>query len=338
MPKCIINRVNITAETLIQMPNANLTEKLNRASKLIQSDFFREFLKDGIDRCTFILEWLTENKVPNTVVSIGNKKHIIVNYKSQNYDPRFKIKTIAVHYDREKNTQGANDNSAACIQLLLFAKYLLQFNCAHNIKIIFTDGEEAGANGIINQGSYLLGTGLRKLKMDKDDIFVFDMCGRGDVLILSQSGICGRPKKNTLSLDILHSESCAYAQEACPNQWISMLTPYSDNAGFIAAGLSAQVITVLPRSEAETLLRYLPKHISCEFFNAANTQNKTAIYALIDLIIKNRKPEINSPLAKIIPETWQFMHTPNDSLETLTPEAFILIEKYLQFLANVKRI
>lgn len=320
------------------MLSENVTEELVRASKLIQSDFFKNFLKEEIDRCTFISEWLTENKVPNTVVSIGNKKHIIVKYKPQNYNPLFKIKTIAAHYDREKNTQGANDNSAACIQLMIFAKYLLQFNCAHNIKIIFTDGEEAGSTGIIHQGSYLLGTGLKKLKMDKDDIFVFDMCGRGDVLILSQSGICGRPKKNILSLDILHSECCAYAQAACPNQWVSMLTPYSDNAGFIAAGLSAQVITVLPRSEAETLLHYLPKHISCEFFNAANEQNKTAIHALMDLIIKNKKPEVNSPLAKIIPETWQFMHTSNDSIETLTPQAFILIEKYLQFLVHVKRM
>lgn len=320
------------------MLNVNLTEELFKASKLIQSDLFKNFLKEGIDRRKFISEWLTENKVPNTVVSIRNKKHIIVKYKSQNYNPLFKIKTIAVHYDREKNTQGANDNSAACIQLMLFAKYLLQFNCAHNIKIIFTDGEEAGASGIANQGSYLLGMGLKKLKMDKDDIFVFDMCGRGDVLILSQSGICGRPKKNILGLDILHSECCAYAQEACPNQWLSILTPYSDNAGFIAAGLSAQVITVLPRNEAETLLDYLPKYISCSFFNSSNSQNKTAIHSLIDLIIKNKKPEINSPLAKVIPETWQFMHTSNDTIDTLTPQAFILIEKYLKFLANVKRI
>lgn len=316
----------------------NLNTKLFAASKLIESDFFKSFLEKGVDRCKFIADWLTENKIPNTVISLGKKKHIIVKYGANNYNKFFKTKTLVAHYDREKNTQGANDNSAACIQLMLFAKHLLQLNSEHNIKIIFTDGEETGAKGISEQGSYLLGSGLKKLKMDNDDIFVFDMCGRGDVLILSQSGIFGRAKKNIVALDILHSKICEYAQHACPNQWLSLLTPYSDNAGFIAAGLSAQVITILPRAEAELLAQYLPKHIFSNCFQTRNSKNETAITSLIDLIIKNKKPEETSPLKKIIPYTWQVMHTPQDSLESLTPQAFVLLDKILKFLINVKQI
>lgn len=315
-----------------------LIEDASHIKALIQSSFFKNFLKLDVDRCNFICEWLTKNKIPHTIVKIGNKKHIIIKYAPQNYNNRFKIKTLVAHYDREKNTQGANDNSVACIQLMLFAKALLKFNTDHNMKIIFTDGEEAGSTGVSNQGSYALGTGLKKLNMGKDSIFVFDMCGRGDVLILSKSGILGRAKKNTVALNALHSESCEYAKIACPNQWQSILTPYSDNAGFIAADLSAQVITVLPHNEVNTLLKYLPKNISENFFCPCTAENTTATHTLIDLIIKNKKPDANSPFSKIIPKTWQLMHTKDDCIETITPSAFILIERYLKAIALAKRI
>ncbi|QOW60558.1 M28 family peptidase [Treponema pedis] len=313
----------------------SLTAAFVRYIGRINSGAFIEFLKLGMDRCGFISAWLTENEIPHKVVPIAKKKHIIIKYSPQNYSSAFKVKTLVAHYDREKNTEGANDNSAACFQLMLFAKTLLKINSVHNIIIIFTDGEEAGAKGITKQGSYLLGTGLKKLGMENSDIFVFDMCGRGDTLILSQSGICGRPKERVLALDILHSEACAYAEKACPNNWLSLLTPYSDNAGFIASGLSAQVITVLPYDEAKLLLQYLPKNISSHFFKFTEEKNKTAIHSLIELIIKNKKPQKNSPFKNIIPQTWQLMHTIYDTAETLTPSAFFLIENYLHCLAGI---
>ena len=106
-----------------------------------------------------------------------------------------------------------------------------------------------------------------------------------------------------------------------------MLTACSDNAGFIAAGLFAQVITVLPRKEAETLLHCLPKE-------KLTGQNKTAMGELTDMVIKNKKPPQGSPFEKIIPFTWQLMHTADDKIETLNSEAFTLTEKYLTALAE----
>ena len=301
----------------------------------INSPLFQAFLKEGTDRCSFISARLAEFGVPHTVVPIAKKKHIIIKYAPHNYNTDFTIKTLVAHYDRQKNTQGANDNSAACFQLMMFAKFLLTAKREHNIKIIFTDGEEAGADGITEQGAYLLGSGLKKLKMDKDDIFVFDMCGRGDVLVLSQSGIFGRPKERVSALTVLHAKACGYAEKACGNRWLSFLTPYSDNAGFIAAGLSAQTVTVLPREEAEVLLRYLPQNIPPSFFNIAEEKNKTALHALIELIIKNKKPEKTSPFKAVIPSTWQLMHTPFDTAETLTPFSFFLMEKFFKCLAGI---
>lgn len=295
--------------------------------KLLNSDLFKAFLKKDLNRCDFISQWLSAHNVPHSIVNLAQKKHIIIKYPAQFYDKNFKMKTLTAHYDRAPDTQGANDNSASCFILMNFAKKLCSYTRPHNIKIIFTDGEEAGAAGLKEQGAYTLGTGLKKLKMDGDDIFVFDMCGRGDTLILSRSGIFGRDKAKTKRLDELHKRAGLLAQRACPNQWLSMLTAYSDNAGFIAAGLFAQVITLLPRKEAETLLHCLPKE-------KLTGQNKTAMGELTDMVIKNQKPPQGSPFEKIIPFTWQLMHTADDKIETLNSEAFILTEKYLTALAE----
>ena len=292
---------------------------LEQAQAIIASPFFSAFLEPAADRRAFITERLAAQGIPYRTVTLQDKTHIVITYRQSAYNPRFKMKTLIAHYDRAAGTQGANDNSAACIQLLLFAQTLLQKRDAHNIRIIFTDGEEAGADGIKNQGAYRLGQGLRALSMQQDDIFVFDMCGSGDTLILSESGIYGRDTRKTAALSALHRRCRIYADAACRGRWLSLPTAYSDNAGLISVGLTAQVITVLPRAEAELLMRYMPRS-----------------EALQRSIITNAHVPPDSPLAAVIPQTWQRMHTPQDRLETLTPQAFILVDKMLRYLAGVK--
>ena len=321
---------------------------LEQAQAIIASPFFSAFLELAADRRTFITEWLAAQGIPYRTVTLQDKTHIVITYRQSAYNPRFKMKTLIAHYDRAAGTQGANDNSAACIQLLLFAQTLLQKQDAHNIRIIFTDGEEAGADGIKNQGAYRLGQGLRALSMQQDDIFVFDMCGSGDTLILSESGIYGRDTRKTAGLTALHRRCRIYADAACRGRWLSLPTAYSDNAGLISAGLTAQVITVLSRAEAELLMRYMPHpagmHLSgnvhpagCHRSAAAEiSANESAAQALQRCIITNAHVPPDSPLAAVIPQTWQRMHTPQDRLETLTPQAFILVDKMLRYLAEVK--
>ena len=292
---------------------------LEQAQAIIASPFFSAFLEPAADRRAFITERLAAQGIPYRTVTLQDKTHIVITYRQSAYNPRFKMKTLIAHYDRAAGTQGANDNSAACIQLLLFAQTLLHKRDAHNIRIIFTDGEEAGADGIKNQGAYRLGQGLRALSMQQDDIFVFDMCGSGDTLILSESGIYGRDTRKTAALSALHRRCRIYADAACRGRWLSLPTAYSDNAGLISAGLTAQVITVLPRKEAELLMRYMP----CSEM-------------LQHCIITNAHIPATSPLAAVIPQTWQRMHSPQDSRETLTPQAFVLIDKMLRYLAVVK--
>ena len=292
---------------------------IEQAQAIITSPLFSSFLEPAADRRALITAWLAAQGIPCRTVTLQHKTHIVVAYRQSAYNPRFKMKTLIAHYDRAAGTQGANDNSAACIQLLLFAQTLLQKRNAHNIRIIFTDGEEAGIDGIKNQGAYHLGQGLRALSMQQDDIFVFDMCGSGDTLILSESGIYGRDTRKTAGLTALHRRCRIYADAACRGRWLSLPTAYSDNAGLISAGLTAQVITVLPKKEAELLKRSLPRS-----------------EALQRYIITNAHIPPDSPFAAVIPQTWHRMHTPQDRLETLTPQAFILVDKLLRYLAGVK--
>ena len=321
---------------------------LEQAQAIIASPLFSAFLESAADRCAFITARLAAQGIPYRTVTLQDKTHIVITYRQSAYNPHFKMKTLIAHYDRADGTQGANDNSAACIQLLLFAQTLLQKRDAHNIRIIFTDGEEAGADGIKNQGAYRLGQGLRALSMQQDDIFVFDMCGSGDTLILSESGIYGRDTRKTAALSALHRRCRIYADAACRGRWLSLPTAYSDNAGLISAGLTAQVITVLPRAEAELLMRYMPHSAGtplsgnvhsagCHRSAAAEiSANESAAQALQRCIITNAHVPPDSPLAAVIPQTWQRMHTPQDRLETLTPQAFILVDKMLRYLAEVK--
>lgn len=333
---------------------------LEQAQAIIASPFFSAFLEPAADRRAFITERLATQGIPYRTVTLQDKTHIVITYRQSAYNPRFKMKTLIAHYDRAAGTQGANDNSAACIQLLLFAQTLLHKRDAHNIRIIFTDGEEVGADGIKNQGAYRLGQGLRALSMQQDDIFVFDMCGSGDTLILSESGICGRDTRKTAALTVLHRRCRIYADAACRGRWLSLPTAYSDNAGLISAGLTAQVITVLPRAEAELLMRYMPHSAGTPLSGNVHSDrsgiktaisdgsdvgsqnkgkssaNESAAQALQRCIITNAHVPPDSPLAAVIPQTWQRMHTPQDRLETLTPQAFILVDKMLRYLAGVK--
>ncbi|MGP1454306.1 MAG: M28 family peptidase [Treponema sp.] len=298
---------------------------LGQAQSIIYSALFADLTADAADRCVCITAWLDLHKVPYHIVQIKDKKHIVITYAAPAYNRHFKMKTLIAHYDRAENTPGANDNTAACVQLLFFSLQLLQSVKTHNIRIILTDGEEAGINGISQQGAYNLGRALRALHMQHDDIFVFDVCGSGDTLILSESGIWGRSTDSSLPLTAFHKRCCAYAAAVCNGHWYSLLTAYSDNAGFISAGLQAQVITVLPKHEAKILLRALREE-----------KDTTALQNLQNCIIKNERVAESSPFATIIPKTWQRMHSQADSIATLTPEAFVLMNQWLQFIASVQ--
>lgn len=244
------------------------------------------------------------------------------------------MKTLVAHHDRAPNTPGANDNSAACFQLMLFADEL-QNNSAfkgqrltHNIRILFTDGEEAaGKYGILGQGSFRLGTGLKAIGEENEDMFVFDASGAGDTLVISTAGISSAESGSVgEKLANLHEKAIQIAKIISSENWIRLPTPFSDNAGFLAAGIPAQVITILPHEEATTLLTALTVGTEDQI-NHINTS----------IILNSHGKEDDSAISSI-PKTWQRMHTPLDTPDTLTPQAFTIIRKFLLELARRKDI
>jgi len=303
------------------------------------SSIFTAFLAPGIDRCEFISAWLRARKIPHAVVELAGKSHIVVRFSSDSYDPRFRMKTLVAHYDRADGTPGANDNSAACFQLMLLAERLASPRAepyvTHNVRIFFTDGEEAaGTEGIAGQGAFALGSGLRKLKMTEDDVYVFDACGRGDTLILSTAGLKNKGSMGE-RLRLLHERSAVLARSVAGENWMSLHTPYSDNAGFLASGIASQVFTVLPRSEADALAQALGKSDGDKKREGTNPHEKKALERALT---KNRYgKDTAESLDPAIPETWKLMHTANDSADTLTAQAFILMEKLMDEIARQKK-
>ena len=87
-----------------------------------------------------------------------------------------------------------------------------------------------------------------------------------------------------------------------------------DNASFIANGIPSVAITMLPREEATALMRNVQRDKSFE-------------NALLNHSVVN---------TNLLPMTWRFMHTPFDAPESLTPESFVLMEKFLDSLAKQK--
>lgn len=283
-------------------------------------DEFQAFLEKDCNRCQFIMQRLSEAGVKSTIVSIGESKHILVQFNRTAYNPMFKIKTVLVHYDRVANSPGANDNSAAVFQIMDWAIRLSKYQGVHNIRIFFTDGEEIGS--VTEQGAFGIATKFRNLGILNDDVYVFDCCGRGDVPILSKAGsnsgdIVFRKKFNSLI-----ERTKKLLRDVSPQKWLSLPMPYSDNAGFIACGIPAVAITILPEQEATLFLRQLQKHKDLETAVIKNASTQQSDYEVTEKL----------------PITWRMLHTEQDNCASLTPEAFKLMNQLLDSLAELKSI
>lgn len=272
---------------------------------------FKQFIAPGCDRKEYLEYWLSSLNVSFNEIHMEGKTHIYVHFPSEAYNPQFRIKTVLVHYDRSEGTPGANDNSAAVYQVVKWIFRLSQRTRIHNIRIFFTDGEECGSSAQVeNQGAFSIAQLYRRLGIMNDDVFVFDCCGRGDTLILSTAGKWSRCSDTFRKrFDDLYERASEIARRAAPSRWMQLPVPYSDNAGFLATGIPAVAITVLPADEASQYFKTIQKD---------STLAKEAM-------IKHRDR---------YPLTWQFMHTDKDNAESLTPEAFSIMERYLDILAD----
>ena len=257
---------------------------------------FNDFISPNCDRAAFIQNYLKQGGIESSVLQLEGKNHIYVKFPKTQYNPMFRIKTVIAHYDRIGI--GANDNSAAVFCLMEWALRQAQGPQEHNIRLIFTDGEELGQEGgVAQQGAFPLAKIFRKLGITNDDIYVFDCMGRGDVPILAQAKI--PPNVSTKFLtqySQLEERTKKILQTVSKGKWFMLPVNYSDNASFIANGLPAVAITMLPSQEVQQTL---------------NNQ---------------------------LPPTWQYLHTPQDNLASLTPESFQIFHTILNNLANQRTL
>ena len=290
---------------------------------------FSDFLTADCDRAQFILDFFTAHSLKAYIMPVCARNHIYVSFEKECYDSKSKIKTVLAHYDRAKNTPGANDNSFAVFVLMHWAVEVAQLKKSHNVRLIFTDGEEAHDNelnefSVTSQGSYSLAALFKKLKITNDLIFAFDAMGRGTVPILARHQFS---EKTHSSLPRLFSQKFSFLQNAAlsilnasAEQQKVLPLPYSDNAGFIARGIPAAEITMLPREEALSYENALFENPALEHF-----------------VMKKALPQNTKLLTfeEKLPPTWRLFHTENDNQTSLSfSESAIAFKKILDALSD----
>jgi hypothetical protein len=283
---------------------------------------FAGFTSLFCDREAFIVDYLKEHGIRTSIIALGYSRHIYVHFASQAYDPSFRLKTVVAHYDRFPGSPGANDNSAAVWQLMDWAARLRNFPGAHNVRIIFTGDEEPGASdGVKGLGAFGIAGRLKTLGCAGGDVYVFDCCGRGGVIVLSKPEkrkVAGGSAEFRRRFRDLYARSEALLNHTAPRSWRTLPVPYSDNAGFIAQGIPAVLITALPTDEAAGYARALSRDKRLE-----------------ELVLN--KGGAADPLVRgLLPETWRLMHTSLDTDASLTPETFLLMANLLDRLAQTR--
>lgn len=284
----------------------------------LPSDYI-DFLQPGCDRKAFIQKRLLDAGIKSSVIVIDGKEHIYVDFASECYNNRFKLKTLVAHYDRVSDTQGANDNSSGVFALLEAAKKIALLDTVHNVRIIFTDGEEQGRFGVASQGAYSLAKKLKELNEDDGDIFVFDCVGRGDVPVICEIDL---PPKVDKVFGRKYSNLVSQVQSVLNriSSFNNVILPasYSDNAGFLANGIPAVAITMLPKDE---VLNYM--------------SNLKRIPGLRESVMNRKLEDIPSKIApeyilrESIPLTWRYFHTEFDKITTLTPASFNVVSRII---------
>jgi len=295
-------------------------------------NFFFDFISDNADRYAILLKCIDTLKLNSTVIPIEGNRHIFIfpqGQKSPHAGGAFPFSggspfLLSAHYDRVEGSPGANDNSIAVFQLLNAAMIFGQKRIG-NWMIVFTDKEEIAAGESLEaQGSYSLAEKLRLWGLERSRIYNFDVCGAGNVFIFStitedilkHSELASISKVRS-SVKSLRDHALATADKLRMDKIMLAPTPFSDDVGFLRAGLAAQTVTLLPADEAEkysSLLRTRPD--------------------FVDLFISGKVKEQQE--SHNLPETWKSLNNASDVPSRLTPQFFELVVKFAVGLVNYK--
>ena len=295
---------------------------------------FFDFITPEADRFGILLRLLQGLALNSMVISVEDNRHFFIFPRGVNLKftegCSFPFKgqrpvVLTAHYDRVAGSPGANDNSAAVFQLVKTAMALEKLpQTADQWIIIFTDKEELqSGEGIQAQGSYSLAKKLKSWGLSKAQIFNFDACGTGDTFIISatteyllQKNTKPGLQRAALAMSRLREKAFETARTLRLGKVLSVLTPFSDDAGFFRGGIPAQTVTMLPAEEAgpfASLLRTRP--------GFADTVIGKSVKKAAD--------------RRCIPETWRCLNGPSDSYLRLTPQHWEDVVKFAAGLCAV---
>jgi len=282
---------------------------------------FFDFIAPRAERLQILLEHAKTLKLNAFVANIAGNKHFFIFPSGQNLASEiarnpasmpFKGQSpvmLVAHYDRVKDSPGANDNSIAVFQLLK-AGTILDARGADNWIIVFTDKEElASGEGIFSQGSFTLSQKLRLWGLENCKIYIFDACGIGETLIISSTTDYILTNRNSdmhktkQLIRSLRNRALMVAQSLNLKKILLAPVPFSDDVGFLTGGLAAQTITTLPALEADLYEAFLRN-------NPGFTDT---------LIAGSAK---NSVERRSIPQTWRSLNSAADCPSKLTPQYF----------------
>jgi hypothetical protein len=291
----------------------------SRGKPLTEPPFHRffEFIAPDAERFAILKSLIPEMGLTHMVFPVAGNRHFLIFPPGAGLPFRSPGPSLvlAAHYDRAPGSPGANDNSAA-VFLLLKAAQKTQ-NQAPWI-IILTDKEELQeGQSLRDQGAYSLGEALRRGGMGASKLFIFDSCGTGDTLIISTG--TDRLLRNETGTGALHTrfliqslrdQALRAARNIGLDRVLLLPTPFSDDAGFLRSGITAQTITALPRKEASafaSIIRARPE--------------------LAGALISREQAEGNTaPL----PETWRRLNSPGDTHHKLSPEHFDMVSRFAE--------
>jgi hypothetical protein len=300
--------------------------------------YFEEFcgqdsLGSSSSRGDMLLSVLNRTALRHSLdcVEVAGGRHIIVNGggrgggQSANGGVNTPVTMLAAHYDRTPGSPGANDNGAAVFMLIETAVRLVE-EAAAGWSVVFTDKEELGADGkLLQQGSYNLATALKKAPLGQaGGFFIFDACGRGDTLVISttaerflKSASGEKAARMEKAVTTMRTRALEAAGKAGVSRVMLLPTPFSDDAGFLRAGVAAQTITVLPREEVA-------------LFTQAARANPLNKHALVNKRAEQAAEQAAERAGKPFyrPETWRFLNGPSDTVNTLTPAFFSQTEAF----------
>ena len=285
-----------------------------------------DFIANKTDRYAILTGHIRTLRLNSAVLPVAGNRHIFIfppGQKTQQcVNGVFPFRDscpymLAAHYDRVPGSPGANDNSIAVFHLLNTALILAEQNIDQWI-IVFTDKEELQAGeSYEDQGSFTLASKFKSWGLEKAKIFNFDACGCGSSFIFSTTTDhilknSDRPNIQNVRENIikLRDHALDTAQNMQLEKVLLAPTPFSDDIGFLRAGLAAQTITILPSNEADhysALLRSRPD--------------------FADIIISGA---IKTPAEyHRLPETWKTLNSAADTFSRLTPQHFELVVRFM---------